>query len=152
MDKDQPVKNFSASTTLAVPPSPFDEYLHVFSAENYVEQSPLRPEMNDNINHKDPNLEVKPSPIKAKEEFLTAPDINLRQQEALVRVHKSYDTPACTMFMIPKIDKPNEARFLHELVARNRNPIIVTGQVRDLARMGIPLLNSDYKTYSYNEI
>ena len=28
----------------------------------------------------------------------------------------------------------------------------VTAQVRDLLRMGIPLPNSDYKTYTYNEI
>ena len=28
----------------------------------------------------------------------------------------------------------------------------VTAQVRDLPRMGIPLPNSDYKTYTYNEI
>ena len=29
---------------------------------------------------------------------------------------------------------------------------VVTAQVRDLPRMGIPLPNSDYKTYTYNEI
>ena len=28
----------------------------------------------------------------------------------------------------------------------------VTAQVRDLPRTGIPLPNSDYKTYTYNEI
>ena len=32
------------------------------------------------------------------------------------------------------------------------NKLDVTAQVRDLPRMGIPLPNSDYKTYTYNKI
>ena len=56
--KDHSVKILSASTTLAVPPTPFDVYPEVFPAENNIKLSPLRPEINHTINLRDHTLVV----------------------------------------------------------------------------------------------
>ena len=37
------------------------------------------------------------------------------------RIYPAKDSAACSMFMIKKHDKQNEARFLHDLVDRNTN-------------------------------
>ena len=81
--------------------------------------------MNDSINLKNPDLVVKHRPIKPKQKFLYQLYTKVRQQKASGLVYKSADTSACAMFMITKIDKANEARFLHDSVARNRNTIMV---------------------------
>ena len=118
--KDQPVEIFSASTILAVPSTPYNQYPEVFPAHKNGELPPLRPKMNQYIDHKDPSLIVKPRPIKHKQGFLNQLYTKLRQEEASVRVYKIADGSACAMFMILKIDKAEEARFLHDLVATNR--------------------------------
>ena len=118
------VKIFSASTTLAVPPTPFNEYPKGFPTEKNDTLPPLRPEMNHSINLKDPNVVVKLRPIKPKQKFLDQLHAKLRQEEASGRVYKSSDTSACTRFMTPKIDMSNKERILHDLVARNSNTIM----------------------------
>lgn len=80
--------------------------------------------MNQHIDHKDPSLIVKPKPIKHKQEFLNQLYTKLRQEEASVRVYQIADGSACAMFMILKIDKAEEARCLHDLVATNRTTIM----------------------------
>ena len=37
------------------------------------------------------------------------------------RIYPVQDSAPSSMFMIKKMDKPNEARFLHDLVDRNKN-------------------------------
>ena len=87
--------------------------------------------MNHTIYLMDPNLVVKHRPIKQKQKFLDQLSTKLRQAEASEQVHKSSNISACAMFMIPEIDKPDEARFLHDLVARNGNPIMEPPNILD---------------------
>src|SRR4029077_13257674 len=37
------------------------------------------------------------------------------------RVYPATDSSACSIFMVKKFDKPNEVRFLHDLVDQNAN-------------------------------
>ena len=87
--------------------------------------------MNHTINLKDPNSVVKPIPIKPNQKFLYQFYIKLGQEQASGRVYKHSDTSACAMFMIPKIVKPNEARFLHNLVASDSNTIMEPPNIPD---------------------
>ena len=79
-----------------------------------------------------PDLVVRPRPIKPKEKFMGQLLQKLRDKEAAVRMYKSSYVSACAMFMIPKHDNSSEARFLHDLVARNANthkiPCLIPGQ------------------------
>lgn len=77
--------------------------------------------MNHNITLKDPILVVLAKPDKLKQQFLYQLHAKVGHQEALGRFYKSSDTYAYARFIIPKIDKPNEAWFLDDLVARNSN-------------------------------
>ena len=123
MVNDHEMKIFTTSTTLAMPPTPLDEDPEAFPAEKNVDLPPLRPELNHNINPKDPNSVVKARPIKPKQEFLHQLYTKLRQEEPSERVYRSSDTSASAMFIIPKIDQAEEVRFLHVSVARNSNTI-----------------------------
>jgi hypothetical protein len=101
--------------------NPFDEFPDVFPETKNIELPPLRPGLDHRIHIIDPKLVVRPRPIKPKEKFMSQLLEKLRAEEAAGRIYKSTDTSACAMFMIPKHDKPDEARFLHDLVARNAN-------------------------------
>ena len=96
-----------------------------------MELPPLGPEMNHTMNLKDSNVLVKTRPSKCKQKFLNQLCTKLRQEEASGRVHKSSDTCACAMFIIPQINKPNQARFLDDLLARNSNIIMEPPNISD---------------------
>ena len=113
--KDPTEKIFSASTTLAVPPTPSDAYAEIFPAGKSVELPPLRPEMKNIIYLKDHNLVVKSRPMKFNLTFQNQFYTKLRQEEASGRVYKSSNPAACAMCMLPNIDKLNDRRFLHDL-------------------------------------
>ena len=68
-----------------------------------------------------PDLVIRPRPIKPKEKFMSQLLQKLRDDAAAGRMYKSSYISACAMFMISKHDNPSEARFLHDLVARNAN-------------------------------
>jgi len=113
----------SAATTLKETINPFDEFPDVFLETKNPELLLLRPGMDHRIQLKDPNLEIKPRNLKLKHKFLPQLLEKLRQEQKSGRVYKPNpsDTSGSAIFMIPKIDKPDEARFLHDLVARNDN-------------------------------
>ncbi|HLP34462.1 MAG TPA: reverse transcriptase domain-containing protein [Amoebophilaceae bacterium] len=124
---DQQLHNISkiisaAATEINEAYNPFDDFPELFPKEKPVALPPLR-EINHEIRLKDPNLPQKPVPIKPKEKFLDQLYTKLVREEESGRVYKAQDTSACSLFMIPKNDKPNEARFLHDLRARNDNTI-----------------------------
>jgi len=68
-------------------------------------------------------LNIKPCNLKLKYKFVPQLLEKLKQEQKSGRVYKPNppDTSCSAIFMIPKIDKPDEARFLHDLVARNDN-------------------------------
>jgi len=75
------------------------------------------------IQLKDPDLKINPRNLKLKYKFLPQLFEKLRQEQKSGRVYKPDppDQSYSAIFMISKIDKPDEARFLHDLVARNDN-------------------------------
>jgi len=113
----------SATTTLKETVNCFDEFPDVFPEPKNIELPPLRLGMDHRIQLKDPNLEIKPRNCKLKHKFLPQLLEKLRQEQKSGRVYKPNppNTGCSAIFMIPKIDKPDEARFLHDLVARNDN-------------------------------
>jgi len=113
----------SAATTLKEIVNPFDEFPDVFPETKNLELPPLRPAMDYRILLQDPNLEINSRNLKLKHKFLPQLLEKLRQQQKSGRVYKPNppDTSCSAIFIIPKIDKPDEARFLHDLVARNDN-------------------------------
>jgi len=113
----------SAATTLKETVNPFDEFPDMFPETKNLELPPLRPGMDHRIQLKDPNLAIKPRNVKLKHKFLPQLLEKLRQEQKSGRVYKPNppDTSCSAIFMIPKIDKLDEARFLHNLVARNDN-------------------------------
>jgi len=113
----------SAATTFKKTINPFDEFPDVFPETKNLELPPLRPGMDHQIQLKDPNLEIKPRNLKLKHKYLPQLLDKLRQEQKSGRVYKPNppDTSCSPIFMIPKIDKPDETRFLHDLVTRNDN-------------------------------
>jgi len=113
----------STATILKEIVNPFDEFPDVFPETKNLELPPLRPGMDNRIQLKDPNLKIKPRNLKLKHKFLPQLLEKPRQEQKSGRVYKPNppDTCCSTIFMIPKIDKPDEARFFHDLVARNDN-------------------------------
>jgi len=113
----------SAATTLKEIMNPFDKFPDVFPETKNLDLPPLRPGMDHQIQLKDLNLEIKPRNLKLKHKFLLQLLEKLRQEQKSGRVYKPNppDISYSAIFMIPKIDKPDEARFLHDLVARNDN-------------------------------
>jgi len=101
----------------------FDKFPDVFPETKNLELPPLRPGMDHRIQLKDPRLEIKPRNLKLKYKFLLQLLEKLRQEQKSGRVYKPNppDTSCSAIFMIPKVDKPDQARFLHNLVARNDN-------------------------------
>jgi len=109
----------SAATTLKEIVNPFDEYPDVFPKTKNLDLPPLRPGIDYRIQLKDPDLKINPRNLKLKYKFLLQLFEKLRQEQKSGRLCKPDppDQSCSTIFMIPKIDKPNEARFLHDLVA-----------------------------------
>ena len=62
---------------------------------------------------------MRPRHIKPKEALLPRLRNKLDTETKTGRVYPAQDSSACSLFMIPKHDKPNKARFLHDLIDRN---------------------------------
>ena len=98
------------------------EYPDVFPEKNPTELSPLR-----KINHsidlidKDKHWHMRPRRIRPSEAFLPQLRDKINAELETGRIYSAQDSAACSMFMIKKHDKQNEARFLHDLVDRNAN-------------------------------
>ena len=113
----------SAATTLKQTINPFDEFPDVFPETKDLDLPPLRPGIDHRIQLKDPDLQISPRNLKLKHKFLPQLFEKLRQEQKSGRVCKPTppDQSCSAIFMIPKIDKPDEERFWHDLVARNDN-------------------------------
>ena len=64
---------------------------------------------------------MRPRRIRPSEKFLNQLRNKITQEIQSERVYPAQDSSACSIFMVKKYDKPNEARFLHDLVDRNAN-------------------------------
>ena len=62
-----------------------------------------------------------PRRIRPTEKFLPQLRDKIDQELASGRIYPTQDSSACSMFMIQKHDKKDQARFLHDLVDRNTN-------------------------------
>ena len=98
------------------------EYPDVFPEKKPTELPPLR-----NINHpidlidKDKHRHMRPRRIRPSEAFLPELRDKINAELVIGRIYLAQDSAACSMFMIKKHAKQNEARFLHNLVDRNTN-------------------------------
>jgi len=113
----------SAATTLKETVNPFDEFPDVFPETKNLDLPLLRPGMDHRSQLKDPDLKISPRNLKLKHKFLLQLFEKLRQEQKSGRVYKPTppDQSCSAIFMTLKIDKPDKARFLHDLVARNDN-------------------------------
>jgi len=138
----------SAVTTLKESINPFDEFPDVFPETKKLELPPLRPGMDHRIQLKDPNLEIKSRNLNLKHKFLPQLLEKLRQEQKSGRVYKPNppDTSCSAIFMIPKIEKPDEARFLHDLVARNDNIYDDLPNIPDQANIVNAVANSKFRS------
>ena len=64
---------------------------------------------------------MRPRRIRPSEAFLPQLRDKINAELETGRLYPAQDSEACSMFMIKKHDKQNEARFLHDLVDRNAN-------------------------------
>ena len=101
---------------------PIKEYPDVFPEKKPTELPPLR-----KINHtidlidKDKYRHRRPRRIRPSEAFLPQLRDKINAELETGRIYPAQDSAACSMFMIKKHNKQNEARFLHNLVDRNAN-------------------------------
>ena len=101
---------------------PIKEFPEVFPKEKLTELPPLR-----HINHsidiidKVVHQNMRPRRIRPTERFLPQLREKIDQELASGRIYPTQDSSACSMFMIQKHDKKDQARFLHDLVDRNTN-------------------------------
>jgi len=136
----------SAATTLKETVNPFGEFPDVFPETKNLKLPPLRLGTDHRIQLKDPKLEIQPRNLKLKYKFLPQLLEKLRQEQKSGPVCKpnARDTSCSTMFMIPKIDKPDEARFLHDLVARNDNTYDDPPNIRDQSNIINAVANAKF--------
>ena len=64
---------------------------------------------------------MRPRRIRPSEAFLPQLRDKINAELETGRIYPMQDLAPCSMFMIKKHDKQNEARFLHDLVDRNAN-------------------------------
>src|SRR4029077_12141892 len=100
---------------------PIKEFPDVFPDEKPTKLPPLR-EINHKIDITEPEQyrSMRPRRIKPSAAFLQQLKDKLDLELQTGRVYPAQDFSACSLFMIKKHDKPNEARFLHDLVERNK--------------------------------
>jgi len=122
----------SAATTIQPHTNPFDEFPDVFPTTKNLELPPPRPGMNHHIILKNPNAVWKPKNIKPKRKFLADMLEKLRAEEKSGCMYRSEDTSCYAMFVIPKMDDPSKARYIHNLVKRNEEtelqPVLIPSQ------------------------
>ena len=100
--------------------NPIREFEDVFPLKKPTARPPLRA-INHNIDIIDDAAYKAPQPrrFKRTEAFLPQLRYKIDAEEKSGRVYAAQDSSASSIFMIKKYDKPNEARFLHDLRARN---------------------------------
>src|SRR5258705_565825 len=64
---------------------------------------------------------MKPRRFKPREAFMQQLQEKIAAELKTGRIYQVTDSSACNLFMIGKIDKPEEARFLHDLKDQNDN-------------------------------
>ena len=64
---------------------------------------------------------MKPRRFKPREDFMQQLQEKITAELKTGRIYQVTDSSACNLFMIGKIDKPEEARFLHDLKDYNDN-------------------------------
>jgi len=135
-----------AATTLKETINPFNKFPEIFPETNNLNLPPLRPSMDRQIQLKDPDLKITPRNLKLKHKFLPQLFVKLRQEQKSGRVYKLYPpNQICSaIFMPPKIDKPDEARFLHNLVARNDNSYDDTPNIPDQSNIINTVANAKF--------
>jgi len=113
----------SAATTLKETVNPVDEFPDVFPETKNLDLPSLRLGMDYRIQLKDPDLKISSTNLKLKHKFPQHLFKKLRQEQKSGRVYKPTppDQSCSAIFMIPKIDKSNEARFFYNVVAQNDN-------------------------------
>jgi len=101
----------------------FDEFPHIFLQTKNLNLSPLKPGIDHRIQLKDPDLKIIPRNLKLKHKFLLQLFEMVRQEQKSGRVFKpiSPNQSCTTIFLIPKIDKPDKATFLHNFMTWNIN-------------------------------
>src|SRR5258705_13279996 len=101
---------------------PIAEFPDVFPTSKPTALPPLR-----HINHKikimdeEVHRRMKPRQFKPREAFMQQLQEKIAAELKTGRIYQVTDSSACNLFMIGKIDKPEEARFLHDLKDRNDN-------------------------------
>ena len=98
------------------------EYPDIIPDKKPTELQPLR-KFNHTIEivDKDKHRHMRPRRIKPSEAFLPQLRDKINAELETGRIYPAQDSAACSMFMIKKHDKQNEARFLHDFVNRNAN-------------------------------
>ena len=99
---------------------PIKEFDDVFPLKKPTALPPFR-----HINHKIDIIDdaaykvMQPRRFKPTEAFLDQLRDKIDAEQQTGRVYPAQDSSACSIFMVKKFDKPNEARFVHDLRARN---------------------------------
>ena len=101
---------------------PIKEYYDIFLENKPTELPPLTKfnhtiDLIDKVKHQ----YMRSRHIRASEGFLPQLRDKINAELRTGRKYPAQDSAACSMFMIKKDDKQNEARFLHDLVDRNAN-------------------------------
>ena len=101
---------------------PMTEFPDVFPTTKPTELPPLR-HINHEINIIDEEVHrrMKPRRFKPHEAFMKQLQEKIAAELKIGRIYQVTDSSACTLFMTGKIDKPEQARFLYDLVDRNKN-------------------------------
>ena len=91
---------------------PFKLFPKVFPPSKPTKLPPLQ-KINHHINiiDKDKHLHMRPRCIRPTEKFLDQLRDKITQEIQAEQVYPAQDSSACSIFMVKKYDKPNEARF-----------------------------------------
>ena len=101
---------------------------------------------------------MKPQHFKPRKAFMQQLQEKITAELKTGRIYQVTDSSACNLFIIGKIDKPEEARFLHDLKDRNDNiypdkmsipdiPSIINYIVRYSYYSKINITNTYYECY-----
>ena len=133
------------------------EFPDVLPITKPTELPPLR-HINHKINIIDEEVyqRMKPQHFKPHEVFMKQLKEKIAAELKTGRIYQVTDSSACNLVMTGKIDKPEEARFLHDLVDCNKNtypnkttipdiPNIIQTKARHPYRSKIDLTNAFYE-------
>ena len=105
-----------------------------FPTTKPTELPPLR-HINHEINiiDEEVHLRMKPRCFKPHETFMKQLQEKIAAELKTGRIYQVTDSSACNLFMTGKIDKPEEVRFLYDLVDRNKNTYANKTTILDIA-------------------